>query len=295
MQQAICRAIEVDTSTDTLTVQVAGGAVRTLTPSHSLYANILSLLQDLATQEIWGEFTIGINSSYKVVITAVAGDVAVAVGGTLGAVAGTANTILGFTGEESVSAGVFTAAYTPQGMWLPTYITSDTNRWTEAPGETFRGSMGADGNLSGVSYTARRKRTLTWPWEFNYNAIEYADDASDSDEKGYIARAQRSFTRVITDARQTALAYSGSGNLHCKGVYFIHDLDAFQGVTANNWPASTSWTSGNLITDTTSDDWLGFIFCSAGPPTITGASDDTQRAYYDLSLELTSAVAPSWA
>jgi hypothetical protein len=141
----------------------------------------------------------------------------------------------------------------------------------------FKGQTGVDGNLSGIAYTARKGRNCTWPWILATNAMERANS-------GTAFEAERCFSKVVNDARQNVLAESGSGNVYCKGVYFIENLTTYTG-SAGALP--TSWDSGT-------PNVSNYLFCSAGPPVVDGASDSEQRAYYDLELMLTSAVAPVW-
>jgi hypothetical protein len=240
-QQAILKAVEVAT-TDTFIVTDDVGGGQTTNPSQTLFPNVLALLSDFLNDGNPNVASIYLNTSNKVVVVCVGN--AVSITGTLAAT-------MGFTGSE-----------TPSG----------SNMFNELPTEMFRGSEGADGNLSGVSYTARKRVNKMWPWESATNAIELANSAT-------AAQAARSFTKVIHDARQMVLAQSGSSNVYCKGVYYLPDVSVYHG--AGTLPST--WNSGSVTGD--------YVFCSAGPPTVSGASDTTQRAYYDISLDLTTGVA----
>jgi hypothetical protein len=161
-------------------------------------------------------------------------------------------------------------------MWVPELHTSDTNWFNENPEEVFKGQSGVDGNLSGIAYTARKGRTCTWPWIKAENVIERANS-------GTSFEADRCFVKVVNDARTKVLAQTGSGNVYCKGVYFIEDMDTYVGIGI----LPTSWDSGT-------PNVSNALFCAAGPPVIDGASDSEQKAWYDLQLKLTAAVAPVW-
>ena len=291
-QQAILKAVEVSTS-DTLIINT-DGVDQTINPSQTLFPNILALWADIGDQITltgasvqWaGGVEAAANSipahRCRVRITP-AGDEIVDIGGTLASK-------FGFTGSESVGSDVFGtyigATYSPEEMWLPqesddgtTFVgrhSSDQNWFNENPTDMFRGSKGVDGNLSGIAYTGRKMRQAEWPWIAATNAIEKADSAT-------TFQSARCFSKVINDARQMVLAESGSGNKYCKGVYYVENLDNY-GWSEDDLPET--WGDGDVDEN--------YVFCSAGPPTVGGASGETSRRYYDVSLDLTQAVAPSW-
>jgi hypothetical protein len=261
-QQAILKAVEVSTSS---TLAIYANYLQYIySPSKNIYANILELVKDIADQADSDGFTFSFSADFKIKIG----------GKTITNVGGYLADDFGFTGTETAGDPI-TATYTPLYMWLPTYHSSDTNQFMIDTSESFKGTLGSDGNIAGVAFTARKKRTVTYPWEHAYNAIEGACDAT-------AAQQARCFVKVINDARRMVLSYSGSGNLNTKGVYFIENLKTI----TDSLPDVGDWASGDIDDD--------YIYCTADAPQITGASDDTNRAYYDLSVNLTSAVAPTW-
>jgi hypothetical protein len=300
-QQAIAKAVEVSTA-DTFIINT-DGADQTINPSQNLFPNIFALIADLNDQiTLTGAALswVGQDAADSFSITANRVEAYIsAAGDTITDIAGTLAPTLGFTGNEtpdtSGSASFIVANYPPEEVWLPTYHTSDQSWFNEKPGEVFKGARGTDGNLSGIAYTARRHRMAEWPWEHGENAIENADPNpatgnSTANKADRLAYAARSFSKVINDARSMVLAQSGSNNLYCKGVYFIEDLDLY-GTTVGALPAT--WDSGSVEFDSTGL-LSNYVFCSCGPPQINGASSDISRRYYDLALDLTTAVAPAW-
>jgi hypothetical protein len=248
-QQAICKTVEVAT-TDTLIITDSSSGAVTINPSQTIYPNILALIADLFDVGAVNLLDMYIDSSYK---------------------AGT---------ETPSPAGTITATYTPEHMFLPTYHTMDLDWFNEEPGDKFKGSFGSNGQLSGVEYTAQKVRRLRWPDEFNYNAMEKADDTG-APSNVRAAREARCFTGVVHAARGMVLAQSASNNLYCKGVYFIEDLDSYDG--SGNLP--TVWGAGDVDEN--------YVFCSPGEPIVMGASRDIRR-YYDLELLLVQSEVPTW-
>jgi hypothetical protein len=283
MGQAIAKAVEVST-TDSFVIDTTG-ADDTINPSKTHFGNIWQLAYDINNQIadanidlIWARSsTAGDLASTPPIFTVVSNTTAG--GPTLVDITGTLAVKLGFTGSESVQSGTaggnsisyIVATYQPEEVFIPTYYSSDQGWFNEDANDVFKGTMGTDGNLSGVNYTARKKRTIEWPAEFATNAIEYADSAT-------AFQRVRSFTYVIHGARSMVLAESGSGNVYTKGVYFIEDLDS---VTLQS-----EYDSGDDVQD-------NMLFCSCGPPRINGPHMDISKRYFDISLELTTAVAPS--
>jgi hypothetical protein len=300
-QQAIAKAVEVSL-TDTFIINTSG-ADQTINPSQNLFPNIFALIADLNDQiTLTGAALKWVGSeeaaSFSITANRIEAFISAA-GDTITDIAGTLAPTLGFTGNEtpdtSGSSSFIVANYPPKEVWLPTYHTSDQNWFNENPGELFKGTTAEDGNLSGIAYTARKKRTADWPWEHGENAIENADPNpatgnTATNKADRLAYASRCFSKVVNDARRMVLEYAASGNLYCKGVYFIEDLDQY-GFSSSALP--TSWDSGSVEFDSTGL-LSNYVFCSAGPPQVGGASADNSRRYYDVSLDLTTAVAPAW-
>jgi hypothetical protein len=284
-QQAICKAVEV-ALTDTFIIEEdATGASQTINPSQTLFPNVLALWSDIVSQITLANTTGAFN--YYALLTTLQTPLKcllVSTGDDLISATGTLAATFGFTGSETpltpVSGTMIEATYRPKHIWFPTYVSSDSNWFSEDPDEMFSGTMGQDGNLCGLGFNAKQKRKFQWPWDHAYNAIKYANSAT-------AYQTTRCFQQVIHDARGMALAQSGSNNLYCKGVYYIHDVDALTTANSSNTALlPTTWNSGTVVGT--------YVFCSPGAPVVVGASTAELRSYYDLELELTVGTAPSW-
>jgi hypothetical protein len=286
-QEALAKVVEVSTS-DTFIISWNDGAPQseTINPSQTLFPNILALIADISDQMTgWAYLTTG----YKVGTNNGSGSA----GATT--ITGTLASTLGFTGSETPSSDYITSTYTPEELWLPTNHSSDGQWFRSSAAEKFKGSIGTDGNRSGISYAARDKRPAEWPVEHAYNAIEKADPTKATTAADRLARTARCFRKVLDDARAMSLSESGSGNKNCKGVYLICDLDDYVGEGAggvSNYLPET-WDSGDVEYDS-AGALSNYIFCSIGPPRIPGESDQRTRSLYTCTVELTTAIAPTW-
>lgn len=218
-------------------------------------------------------------------------------GGTAPSVSTPLSRLMGWTGSESASGGVITASYRPQRCFVPTYYSSDTRRWHELSDDLFSGSVGSDGNLSGITLSAQEERSIDWPWESAPNTYEEAASLSVSiSGTVYYPEAERCFWTVANSARTSHLTASTSGNVSSKGVYFLDQLHRLLGASpATAWP--TSWDSGSTKFDLTNTAHRSlYCFCSVPTaPQTPGASKSDLAAYYDLAITLRTASAPTWA
>ena len=291
-QQAIAKTVEVSTAAEF--VVNSTGTDQTVNPSQNLFPNVFALAADIDDQSSTLSFSVEwIESDGGVSpLTFTPNRFIVICSTELVDITGAIATKLGFDGTETVreivggSLWAIAATNAPEDIWLPqsttasgTIIpmhTSDQNWFNENPNELFKGTKGTDGNLSGIAYSGRKMRVADWPWIDATNAIPKANSAT-------TIQSVRSFSYVVNSARQMVLDYSTSGNKYCKGVYYVENTDTY-GI--NNSGLPTSWDSGDVNEN--------YVFCSAGPPQVQGASSDITRRYYDVSLELTTAVAPAW-
>ena len=271
--QALMQVIEVDSTTDTLTVSRSGEPDFVYTPSSNIFPNILALVADIRNQspanmDVFYGDTINPGFENRVVFTSSG----IPFTGFVGTVI---NNLLGQMG--AVSSTRYRGVYTPQATWLPRHRAND-GRWFEEQSETvFRGSIGVTGNLSGISYTARQARSFRWPVINAENAIKRANNGTEQDR-------DRCFESIVNGARTNMLQYEASGNVSIKGLYYIDDISEYQGQSAT---LPDAWGSGT-------PNATNFVFCSPDAPRIEGQSDERLDLYYNVGVRLTSAIAPDW-
>jgi hypothetical protein len=268
-QDAILGMVEIDKDNDVLEFGTSAGTV-TLTPTRNTFANVVDLITHLDGL---------LGATGDVLLSRVeAGDATQdflpmirLASGTMGTfTAGVIKDILFRT--YTVSGGEATAKVTPLYCWIPKFRSSDGNWFKVESGSAVKGSIGVSGNLSGISYTARQ--TITREWTFDdYQNVFYGGGDIDG---------LRSFEGVINGARTNSLQYQDSGNIYCKGVYYIPSITYVLGTV------STLWYDG------TPNDESGYVFCTADEPNTGDQSDQNHNKYFNVSLKLTTATAPDW-
>jgi hypothetical protein len=274
--QAILGMIEIDQAVDKLVLNTSAGVI-TLTPTRYTYANVIDLMWDLNNElDTDGDLFLIKRELYQPGTQPkdfVAGLTLTT--GTLSSISsGVIKDILFH--NYGLIGSVYTSTETPLYSWIPTYRSSDGNWFEVESASVVKGSIGVSGNLSGISYTARQKLNL----EFPYVAQEIAFTGA-----GTATGENRSFETVINGARSNSLVHQESNSVYCKGVYFIENISRYIGSTAN---LATNW--GDGLPNASAD----YVFCTAEPPNITGQSTDRLNTYYDCTLTLTTATAPDW-
>lgn len=292
MPMALCRPIEVTTSNDTFTVSYDGGAATPCALTNGVYGCILTLLDELedAIQAVAATADVFLSSDWEVQISA-------GVGHTIALVfSDTAlGKLLGFSADPA-SGGTARADYTPEYCWLPTFENANPVTWTHAP--TFAGGTSVTGLLSGVSLTSARYTAVPrWPVERDYNSkISRAvtEDVYGGGATVYYPQADRCFEQFFFDIRDAAPTMTTADGLNMKGFYLIHDRSVY----ATSTPTvaiPSSMTSGGVQTElSTTPDY--YVYCSiAGDarPSIE-LSADGQNLYYDVSIPVHTATAPTW-
>jgi hypothetical protein len=267
--EAIMGTVEVDSSSEVFVIQRTTGGDWTYTPTENIFPNMLAMVRDMQAQED-ADIDIYINSNNIIVFDCTS--VITGIGGS--------PNIYSLVGSPAISGNDLVGQFTPQRSWFPEFRSDDGKWFTVESENVFRGTQGVTGNLSGISYTARQARDFTWPFIGATNAI--TDAATDD-----IFIYNGCFEHVINQSRSNTLQYEGSGNVYCKGVYYIVDFSKYQGASAT---LPSSWGQGQANIGTNN-----YVFCSAGPPRIGGNSNPRENLYFDLSLRLTTAKAPSWA
>jgi hypothetical protein len=277
-QQAIGKAIEVSL-TDTFEVNYSGGSHVSITPTKTLYANVVELLEDLRilAYEDDNDTFMYLGSDYRVIVSYTGGGSAVTT------VTGELAVVLGFTGVAGeVVANLATATYRPDGLWIPRYHSSDPGYWTEIRGEAFAGQRSVAGRLSGISYEYRYERACAWPWETAVGALYHC-------YSGDTVEARSSFEHVINRSRDMVLTEDDSGGVPCKGVYYFDDLDDWVGWNSNY--GDCAFGDGDPALRETDHN---YVYCSASEASISRLSDDRHNGYYDVAVTLTTAAAPTW-
>ncbi len=261
-KQAILGMIEVDKDNDELVIITTSGTF-TLIPTRNTYANIIDLAKDLNTQLI-GFGNLWLNDDFKITITFISRDIV--------SISGTLNDILG--GFYTAIGSSATYVYIPLYSWIPRYRSNDGKWFAEESDSIIKGSIGVSGNLSGIAYTPRQKKSFEWPFVKRENV--FATGAEND--------SNRSFETVINDSRAKVLQYADSGNIYCKGVYYISSIADYTGHYSK---LTHDWVDG-IANDET------YVFCTADAPSVGGQSNPTVNKYYDVTLMLTTATAPTW-
>ena len=265
MKQAILKAVEMQNG-DYLRISYNGGSTAAY-PTKSLFSTVTELIRDLSTVLVGSGISVFLgdeeHDDFKCKIHY----------NTLLSITGTANMflLLGFTGSETVSSGYIKATYRPENIFIPTYHSSDDGYFQQDFADTFKGVTGSDGNLSGVKYYAKYKRTIKWPAEFATNSIIKADGATSF-------QTERCFQNIIQSAREMVCLNEDSSNKYCKGVYLTKDLETLANTTI----------SGNGTIDG------DYIYCTASEPNITGQTAQNNNHYYDIEVDLITGTAPTW-
>ena len=272
---AILGMIEIDSSSDVLTINTTGSNF-TLTPNRNTYANVIDLMKDLNDEfGANGDLFLMRKSNYApgTYDTDFVPVIELATGDVTSITAGTIKDILfsAFTTDASRTV----ADVTPLYSWIPDYRSKDANWFEVESGSIVKGSIGVSGNLSGISYTPRSKITKEWNYITKNNTFSNSDISADM---------ARSFETVINDARSNSLQYQASGNIYCKGVYYIDNINTYLG----NGSLTDTWVDG--YPNSTSS----YVFCTADAPQVGGASTDRLDTYYDVTLTLTTGTAPDW-
>lgn len=295
-QQAIMKAVEVDTTIGLDMEYTSTSTSFTVYPTQSFFPNIMALAADL-NKTVNAYCTANFSQTVNIILVELTdGNFRFAVYNPtlshlfvlttnydpLGLTTVDTNAInnkVGFVGGfEHVY--VRTGSNPFEDTWLPNYYSADTWYFVDDASENFKGVTGVDGNLSGSSFTPRSMRDFEWKFQINTNAIKGCTTSTEFE-------SNNSFENIINSARANSLQIS-TDNTYCKGVYFVDDLSSFAAYydsgLQNTLPLS--YNSGSLTGD--------YIFCSAGPPRIPGSSFDNTKNWYDCNVKLTTAVAPTW-
>jgi len=289
MPMALCRPIEVTTSNNSFTVSYDGGAATPCVLTQGVYGCILTLLDELedSIQAVAATADVFLSTAWKVQISA-------GVGHTIALVfTDTAlGKLLGFTADPA-SGGTARADYTPEYCWLPTFENANPVTWTHAP--TFAGGTSVTGLLSGVSLTSARYSAVPrWPAEADTNAkISRAvtEDVYGGGVTVYYPQADRCFEQFWHDVREAAPSQTTADGLNLKGFYLIHDRSVY----VSSVPIPSSMDSGGVKTEaeTTPDRYVYCSIAGDAKPTIE-LSVDGQNLYYDVSMPIHTATAPTW-
>lgn len=293
MPMALIRPIEINTYNNSCVCTVGGGANTTCEISTGGYANILAVMRAFETEinaEMFaGQVDVYLSTDWKVVIH----NADVLDNGTLtidwDGGAGTTDTdlrdMIGFTANLSITHdSTSTATYTPQYCWLPTYEAADPEAWVYSP--IFSGATSVSGALSGLALAdGRYTRTPKWPVE--------------KDTNSRIARATttyeqvRCFEQFVNDVKTAAPTATTTEGINLKGFYLIHDRSVYTGSTPTV-AIPTTMTSGGVDTELAAPD--RYVYCSieAGTVPDIALSTDGQQLYYDCSVPIHTATAPTW-
>jgi len=288
---ALCRPIEIHATNRDFTVDVGGGAQARVVPV-GVYGSILTALEELE-DVIQGEAntsTVRLSTDWKVVISFSidSSPVTTAVVWTDQAL----GRLLGFTGNLSGAAS-YTATYTPEYCWLPTYETSDAEQWEYKP--KFSGATSVSGQLSGVALAGGRyDRTAEWPVEFDYNSKIMRATESFTWTSVYYPQQIRCLEQFVDDVKNAAPTADDADGLNMKGFYVIHCRSVYTGSTPTV-AIPSSMDSGGVMTQLSSSPDR-YVYCSlqsGSLPSMPLASDD-QSIYRDCSMTLHTATAPTW-
>lgn len=279
IRQALLRPIEITTANNRLTVVSAGTPINIDIPV-GVYGNIFELMKILSGTI--DSPVVYLSAEFRVVIALL-----VTISST------ELSALLGFRGDETISDGI-TATYAPSHCYVPSYYSSNTDRWCSDSADAFHGAVGSDGNLCGITMSQREKKRFRWPVEIAKNAYPSAASASFEFASGDIRLPETNscFWSVVNGARTASI--SNAGSISPKGLYYVHDVSSLLGSAAPS--ASITWDSGGTNFDvTTAEHQDLFVFCSvAGSPAPPVSHDPKLLSYYDVEVELTTAVAPTW-
>ncbi len=273
--QAILGMIEIDKASDELEIVTSAGTFN-LVPTRNTYANVIDLMYELNTLlDTDGDLFLLRKSNYApgTYDTDFVPAIELTTGTMTSITAGTIKAIL--FDSYTIDASRTVADVTPLYSWIPKYRSSDGNWFQTEADSVVNGSIGVSGNLSGIAYTPRQTIELEFPFVTKDNT--FTGDATGDAEK-------RCFETVINQARAKSLQYSDSGNVYCKGVYYIYNISQYLG----NGSLVTSWGDGYPNGD------FYYVFCTPAPPNIQGQSEDRLNTYYNVNLTLTTGTAPAW-
>jgi hypothetical protein len=275
MRQALLRPIEITAANQTITI-----ASTDYTITAGVYANVFHVLKAInaASAAMTAAY---MSTSWRAVFALTSS------GATLTQTA--LSDLLGFTGSET--GATRTATYAPAFCWVSQHQYSMTERWIPDFDQEFHGAPAMDGNLSGVTMSTRERLRLRWPWQ---PAASTYPSAATLSFTGYdsairIPEQHSCFCSIVSGSRTAYCTAASSGNVSPKGVYYIEALDDFLGSED-----ATTWDSGGTNFDLASSP-DGFVFCSAQTAMKDPkAAQNNLKTYYDIEVELTTAVAPTW-
>lgn len=187
--------------------------------------------------------------------------------------------LLGFSGNLS-SASTHTADYTPESVWFPTRCRADNNEWTLDHKAQWKGVEARSGAVAGLRTGVER-----WSTDYDFEALPVAEVLWG---RGTTAVEQaRSLDKFATESREV---WATTGEPSPAGFYLWPDYtDIAIGVGG-------SWTSGSAPNLYRASSPSVFVFCQFDAdwypkprPTLPIRGD-----YYDVSIAIHSAEAPTW-
>ena len=285
MTELLARPIEITSANYRFQINTNGAGTSNVDLDLGVYASIFTLLYELETKlqasPSGANFSVRLTTDFKIKIAHSSLTFLLTWGlPPLGR-------LLGYRAAASGVVSTHTATDTPENVWLPSFWSSDGSQFA-ADQKTVSASLNVVGQTSAVSLTGDTfGRSATWEVQTASNVYKSAWDSSYSWGSTFYPEQDRCLETLSLLARSVTLASEDSNNINPKGVYFINDVTDWQGDAPTN-ALPSSMDSGGINSD--------YIFCSIATDGMGNPSRsvDKSKDYYSVSIDLTSATAPTW-